>query len=266
MTGGSRLAGAPASGRLDGLVALVTGAGRGIGAAVAVRLARDGAAVGVNVRSREKADETLAAIAGFGGRAVALVGDVAEEDDVRRIVAECVEHFGGLSVAVNNAGTQEESPFLELELSAWRRQMAVDLDGVFLVGREAARHMAGHGGGVIVNVTSVHEHTTFPGFTAYCAAKAGAGMLTRNMARELAPHGIRVVAVAPGAVTTGDNAELLDDPEEREKALAGIPAGRMAEPAEIAALVSFLASPEAAYITGTSVVIDGGLELQVSET
>lgn len=253
-------------GRLEGAVALITGAGRGIGAAIAVRLARDGAAVGVNVRSREKADDTLAAIAELGGRAVALVGDVAEEDDVRRMVGECVERLGGLSVAVSNAGVQKETPFLELELDDWRRQTAVDLDGVFLVGREAARHMAGHGGGVIVNITSVHEHTTFPGYTAYCVAKAGAGMLTRNMARELAPHGIRVVGVAPGAVTTGDNAEIMDDPEEREKAEAGIPAGRLADPAEIAALVAFLVSPEAAYITGTSVVIDGGLELEVSET
>jgi len=255
-----------ASGRLDGAVALVTGAGRGIGAAIAVRLAREGAAVGVNVRSREKADDTLDAIAGFGGRAVALVADVAEEDDVRRMVAECVERLDGLSVVVNNAGVQEKTPFLELELSAWRRQVGVDLEGVFLVGREAARRMAGHGGGVIVNITSVHEHTTFPDYTAYCVAKAGAGMLTRNMARELAPHGIRVVGVAPGAVATEDNAAILDDPEQREKALAGIPAGRMADPAEIASLVAFLATPEAAYITGTSVVIDGGLEQQVSES
>ena len=181
------------TGALDGLVALVTGAESGIGAEVAVRLALDGAAVGVNGLSAEEVSDTIARIAGDGGLAVAVVGDVSDPADAERMVRETVEQLGGLHVLVNNAGLQQETPFLELE--TWRRQLSVDLDGAFLMAREACRVMARQGTGVVINVTSVHEHQPRPGCAAYCTAQAGLGMHTRVIARELADRGIRAVAV-----------------------------------------------------------------------
>ena len=244
-------------------VALVTGAGSGIGAAIARRLAADGVAVAVNALSEEEAAPTVADITGRGGHAVAAVGNVSSEDDVRRMVAECVDRLGGLTVAVNNAGYQEERAFLDLDLAAWRKTTEVDLTGAFLVANAAARQMAARGGGTIVNVTSVHEHVPWAGYAPYCVAKAGVGMLTRVMGLELARLGIRAVAVAPGTVRAGSNVELMEDPAGREKLLADVPARRVAEPEEVAELVAYLVSPRASYITGTTVVIDGGLEQHV---
>jgi NAD(P)-dependent dehydrogenase (short-subunit alcohol dehydrogenase family) len=178
------------------------------------------------------------------------------------MVRECDEQLGGLHVLVNNAGLQEETPFLELDLETWRKQLSVDLDGAFLMASEACKVMAPRGSGVVLNVTSVHEHQPRPGYAAYCAAKAGLGMLTKVIARELADQGIRAVAVAPGAIETpiqGDRSEQ----EVREQE-AGIPAKRLGTPAEVAALISYLVSPAAAYVSGTTVVIDGALEQQVS--
>ena len=243
-------------------VALVTGAGSGIGAEVAARLAHDGAAVGVNGLTSDEVADTAARITAGGGRAVALVGDVSDPDDAERMVREVDEQLGGLHVLVNNAGLQEHTPFLELDLATWRRQLSVDLDGAFLMALAACRVMAPRGGGVVLNVTSVHEHQPRPGYAAYCAAKAGLSMLTKVLARELAGQGIRAVSVAPGAIETPIQGERsAQDVREQE---AGIPAGRLGTPAEVAALVSYLVSPAAAYVSGTTVVIDGALEQQVS--
>ena len=243
-------------------VALVTGAGSGIGAEVAARLAHDGAAVGVNGLTSDEVADTVARITADGGRAVAVVGDVSDPDDAERMVREVDEQLGGLHVLVNNAGLQEHTPFLELDLATWRRQLSVDLDGAFLMALAACRVMAPRGGGVVLNVTSVHEHQPRPGYAAYCAAKAGLSMLTKVLARELAGQGIRAVSVAPGAIETPIQGERsARDVREQE---AGIPAGRLGTPAEVAALVSYLVSPAAAYVSGTTVVIDGALEQQVS--
>lgn len=238
-------------------VALVTGAGTGIGAAIARRLAADGAAVGVNALTAADAEPTVRAIEAAGGQVIAVVGDVSREDDVRRIVAECVAALGGLDVVVNNAGIQESAPLLDLTLDAWRRQLDTDLTGVFLVSREAARQLAARGRGVIVNISSVHERRPWPNAAAYCVAKAGVGMLTQCLGRELACHGVRAVAVAPGAIGTEANLErhggLIGD-----EVRAEVPAGRMGTPEEVAAVVAWLASDEAAYVTGTTVIADGG--------
>lgn len=245
--------------RFAGRSALVTGAGTGIGRAIAERLARDGAAIAVNALSAADAAPTVEAIERAGGRALAVPGDVSAEDDVRRLVRTCVDAFGGLHVAVSNAAVHDPAPFLDVTLDSWNAQLATDLTGVFLVCREAGRHMRDAGGGVLVTISSVHEHRPWPEAAAYCTAKAGVGMLTACAARELAPYGIRAVAVAPGAIATEANLErhggLTSDEIRRE-----VPAGRMGTPEEVAAVVSWLASDEAAYVTGTTVVADGGFE------
>ena len=250
------------TGPLTDHVALVTGAGSGIGAEVAVRLARDGAAVGVNGLTAEQVADTIARIVAGGGRAVGLVGDVSDPEDAERMVREVDEQLGGLHVLVSNAGLQQHTPFLELDLATWRKQLSVDLDGAFLMALAACRVMARRGGGVVLNVTSVHEHQPRPGYAAYCTAKAGLSMLTKVLARELAGQGIRAVSVAPGAIETPIQGERSAG-EVREQE-AGIPAGRLGTAAEVAALVAYLVSPAAAYVSGTTVVIDGALEQQVS--
>ena len=250
------------TGPLTDHVALVTGAGSGIGAEVAARLAQDGAAVGVNGLTAQKVADTVARITAGGGRAVALVGDVSDPDDAQRMVREADEQLGGLHVLVNNAGIQQHTPFLELDLTTWRAQLSVDLDGAFLMALAACRVMVPRGGGVVLNVTSVHEHQPRPGYAAYCTAKAGLSMLTKVLARELGGRGIRAVSVAPGAIETpiqgGRSAAQVREQE------AGVPAGRLGTAGEVAALIAYLVSPAAAYVSGTTVVIDGALEQQVS--
>ncbi|HEV2890518.1 MAG TPA: SDR family oxidoreductase [Frankiaceae bacterium] len=245
--------------RHAGRSALVTGAGTGIGRAIAERLAADGAAVAVNALSAGDAAPTVEAVTAAGGRAVAVVGDVSVEDDVRRIVRECADAFGGLHVAVSNAGFADRAPFLDTTLDSWNAQLATDLTGVFLVCREAGLLMRDAGGGVLVNVSSVHEHRPWLEAAAYCTAKAGVGMLTACAGRELAPYGIRAVAIAPGAIATEANLEahggLTSD-----AIRAQVPAGRMGTPEEVAGVVSWLASDEAAYVTATTFVVDGGFE------
>ncbi len=247
---------------LEGQVALVTGAGGGIGAEIAVRLGREGAAIAVNGRSVEEVQAIVDRIVASGGRAIAVVGDVSQPDDVSRLVGETDQQLGALNILVNNAGVQVETPFLDLDLDTWRAQLAVDLGGAFLMASAACRLMASRGGGIVINVTSVHEHQPRPGYAAYCTAKAGLGMLTKVMARELAPYGIRAVAVAPGAVETPIQGDQTDQQQRQQR--DGIPAGRVGTVGEVAALVAYLVSPAAAYISGTTIVIDGALETQVS--
>lgn len=250
------------TGVLAGRVALVTGGGSGIGAEVCVRLARDGAAVAVNGLDDDDVAATLTRLAELGARAVPAVGSVSDAGDVERMVRAAVDGLGGLHIAVNNAGLQTASPFLDLTLEDWRGQLAVDLDGAFLVARDCARHMVGHGGGVVVNVTSVHEHQPRAGYAAYCVAKAGLGMLTKVMARELTGRGVRTVSVAPGAIATPIQGD--PDPAALEAQRGGIPAGRLAAPEEVAELVAWVASPAAAYVSGASFVVDGALMTQTS--
>jgi NAD(P)-dependent dehydrogenase (short-subunit alcohol dehydrogenase family) len=249
-------------GALDGQVALVTGGGSGIGEQVCLRLARDGADVAVNGLRAEEVDSVVQRVQALGRKAIALVGSVDDPAFVEEMIRRTTDELGRLTTVVNNAGVQEETPFLELDLETWRRQLSVDLDGPFLVSSAAARVMAAAGSGVIVNVTSVHEHQPRPGYAAYCVAKAGLGMLTKVLARELADKGIRVVSVAPGAIAT--HMQHGQSPEERREQLDGIPAGRLGQPGEVAGLVAWLVSAEASYVSGTSIVIDGALETEVS--
>ncbi len=245
---------------LQGKAALVTGASSGIGREIALELARRGAVVGVNyIGKPDAAQEVVQAIANEQGKALACEADVSKAADVTRMVSDFIKQAGRIDVLVNNAGIEEESPFLEKTEEEWDKVMAVNLKGPFLCTQMAARSMAKTGGGTIINISSVHEDLPFPGYASYCAAKGGLRMLCRDLALELAPHKINVVNVAPGAIATPINLRTLQDPEKKLALIREIPLGRIGEPSDVAKLVCYLASDDASYITGTTVVIDGGL-------
>lgn len=244
--------------------AIVTGASSGIGRACALRLAAEGADVVVNHLSdadAAAAGEVVEAVEAAGRRGLAVAGDVGAEDDVRRLVAAAVEQLGGLDLIVNNAGIENEVPTIDLPLADWERVLRTNLTGVFLCMREAARHMRDHGGGVIVNMSSVHQFIPWPGFAHYCASKGGMKQLTETAAREWAPYGIRALNVAPGAIATPINRAVLADEAQRRAVVEEIPLGRFGQPEEIAAAVAWAASGEAAYMTGNTLVVDGGMAL-----
>jgi glucose 1-dehydrogenase len=247
---------------LEGRRALVTGASSGIGRATALRLGEEGARVAVNYysdRERPDAEAVAAGIDPSGTRAYAVQADVGVEADVVRMVAECGDRLGGLDILVNNAGTQKQAPTLEMPLDLWEQILRTNLTGTFLCLREAGRLMAAQKRGVIVNISSVHEFIPWPGFAPYCASKAGIKLLTQTVAREWAPLGIRVLAIAPGAIATFANSPSLEDAEIRRRVEADIPLGRRGRPEEIAAVVAWAVSDQAAYLTGTTVVVDGGM-------
>lgn len=233
-------------------VALVTGANKGIGRAISERLLRDGYALGFATHERD--EETAAELRALG-ELHEVWGDLADAEVPARLVREVAERFGRLDVLVNNAGLSTAKPALELTVEDFDTTFAVDVRAAFLASQEAARRM--REGGVIVNITSVHEHVPRPGFAVYAPAKAALGMLTRSLALELAPK-VRVVAVAPGAIATERNVEA---PELRPE----IPLGRPGTPEEVAAAVAWLVSDEASYVTGVSLLVDGGLAQQVVE-
>ena len=237
-------------------VALVTGANSGIGYAIAERLIRDGYALGYATSDRESPKREAFDRLAHLGRVHWVSGDLADPDVPARLVAETAEELGSVDVLVNNAGLSTSGEALELTLDEFDVTFAVDVRAAFLLSQEAARRMADAGGGVIVNITSIHETTPRPGFSVYASAKGALGMLTRSLALELAPKGIRVVAVAPGAIATERN-------EEAEALSPQIPLGRPGTPQEVAALVAFLVSDEAGYITGVSYLIDGGAAMKV---
>jgi glucose 1-dehydrogenase len=233
-------------------VALVTGANSGIGLAVAERLVTDGYALGY--ATRERKDEDVYERLAERGRVEWVVGDMADPDVPARLVGETVATLGRIDVLVNNAGVTVSKPALELTAEDFDSLFSVDVRGAFLCAQAAARAM-GAEGGVIVNVTSVHEHVPRPGFALYAPAKAALGMMTRSLALELAPA-VRVVSVAPGAIATERNAEA-------EALRPEIPLERAGTPEEVAAVVAWLASDEARYVTGASFLVDGGMAQQV---
>jgi NAD(P)-dependent dehydrogenase (short-subunit alcohol dehydrogenase family) len=244
--------------------AIVTGSDSGIGRATAVALAARGYDVGVTWHGDEQgARETAREVESHGMRSALRHLDLARLPDAAAAVDELADELGGLDVLVNNAGMGTSSPFLELAFEDWREVLDVDLSGAFLCAQRAARRMVGQGrGGRIVNVTSVHEHVPLRGAAAYCAAKGGLGLLTKVMALELAPHGITVNSVAPGEIATPMTGNEDVDPRTLDR--DRIPAGRPGDAREIAAVVAFLASEEASYVTGASIVADGGLLLMAA--
>ena len=248
---------------LAGRTVIVTGGATGIGAAIATSAAREGAKVIVDyVVSPEQAVAFAAKLKGEDapGSVEAFEADVSDVAQVQGLIAEAVRRYGRLDVLVNNAGIETRQSLLDTTEADYDRVLGIDLKGAFFAAQAAARQfVAQGGGGVIVNVSSVHEDWPMPGNAAYCVAKGGMRMLTRNSAVELGPHGIRVVGVAPGAVDTPINARTVADPAAMARLDAAIPLGKVAEPQQIADVVTFLASDAASYVTGTTVVVDGGL-------
>ncbi|CAM5229408.1 SDR family oxidoreductase OS=Stutzerimonas stutzeri OX=316 GN=CXK95_06060 PE=3 SV=1 [Stutzerimonas stutzeri] len=246
---------------LHGRVALVTGSTQGIGRGIAVRLAQAGADVVINGREDDAdARESAALVRATGRRACIVAADVSRVEDCQRLVRESVAQLGRLDILVNNAGIQTQAGFLDASLEDYERVLAVNLRGPFFLAQAFARHLreAGHGGRIINN-SSVHEELPHPNFASYCASKGGLKMLMRNLAIELAPLGITVNNVAPGAIETPINRKLLQQPDKLAGLLQDIPARRLGQPRDIAGAVAFLASDEADYITGTTLVVDGGL-------
>jgi glucose 1-dehydrogenase len=247
--------------QLENKIAIVTGGTSGIGRAIALAFGAAGASVTVNFRkSPEAADEVVGQLEAAGGKGLAVHADVTKAGEVGAMVARTVEEFGRLDVMVNNAGMETKMPFLETPLEVWEEVLAVNLTGPWLGCQAAARQMVGqNGGGRIVNISSVHEDLPMPTNAPYCAAKGGVRMLTRTIAVELAPHGVTANNIAPGAVETPMDAEIKEDPEQYESLLSEIPLGRMGKPEEVAALAVYLASDAAAYVTGSTFVVDGGM-------
>ena len=247
--------------RLAQKVAIVTGAASGIGQAITVAFAAEGAAVVVDyVGKPESAAETLTKIAAAGGRAIAVEADVSNPAQVQNLIAQAVAKFGQLDVLVNNAGIEFKRAFLEFPFDLWQKVIAVDLTGPWLCAQAAAQQMVKQGGGGrIINISSVHEDLPMPTNAPYCAAKGGLRMLMRTIAVELAPHQITVNNIGPGAIYTPIDKDIENNPEIEKQLMAEIPLGRWGRPEEVAELAVFLASDAAAYITGSTHFIDGGM-------
>jgi glucose 1-dehydrogenase len=258
---------------IEGKNVLVTGGSSGIGQAIAVRFAEYGANVAINyLRQPEEAAETeeqvhacVASVQRHGVKDVLVRGDVSNEDDVVRMVADAVEGLGGIDVLVNNAGIQISRPTEELSSEDFDRVLAVNLRGAFMCAREAIRHLlAEEKEGSIVNVSSVHQLIPKPGYLGYSTSKGGMQNLTRTLALEYAGRGIRVNGVGPGATVTPINRAWIDDPEKRRQVEEHIPMQRAGDADEMAGVTAFLASDDAAYITGQTIFVDGGLTLYPS--
>jgi NAD(P)-dependent dehydrogenase (short-subunit alcohol dehydrogenase family) len=247
---------------LAGEVAIVTGGSRGIGRAIVELFVREGAAVAFCGRDEAAGRHVLGAL-GDDARAAFQVADVAREADVARLVEMCERQLGPPSILVNNAGVNANHDAVRMTEDEWDRFFAVDLKAAWLAAKHVLPHMLRAGRGAIVNVSSLHAFATLDGFFPYAAAKSGLVGLTRSLALDYGPHGIRVNVVAPGFVRTRLVQESIDRAEDRvaaERAMvAGVALGRIGDPGEIAGVVRFLASDEASYVTGASLLVDGGL-------
>ena len=247
--------------RLQGRNALVTGSSKGIGRAIAIRFGREGANVVVNYNSDPKgADEAVEEIRSFGGKATAVKADLGNVGSVQALLAASIEALGSLDVLVNNAGIESHAPFWDVTEADYDRVLAVNLKGVFFATQAMVNHLRATGRtGRIINISSVHEEIPFPNFAAYCASKGGLKMLTRDLAVELGPLGITINSIAPGAIETPINSKLLNDPTKLRSLIAQIPLERLGKPEDVAGLAAFLASDDAAYATGSTYFVDGGL-------
>ena len=247
--------------RFAGKVAIVTGSSSGIGQSIAVRLGSEGASVVVDFLTHpDAANDTKAKIEAAGGKAITLHADVSSLPDVQNLVEQAWTQLGGCDILVNNAGVERGAPFWQVSEADYDLVLNTNLKGAFfLTQRFVQKLMDAKKPGRVINISSVHEDMVFPNFASYCAAKGGMRMLMRDLAMELGPSNITVNNVAPGAIATPINAKMMANKQELDALLNNIPLGRMGTPDDVSSLVAFLASDEAAYITGSTYVVDGGL-------
>ncbi|MCA1940753.1 MAG: glucose 1-dehydrogenase [Caenispirillum bisanense] len=259
--------------RLDDQTALVTGGSSGIGKAAAIALGRAGARVAIVYHANaEGGEDTAQAVEEAGGRALVLQGNVADEDDVTALVRRTREKLGTVDILVSNSGIQKDADFLEMTLDDWNAVLSVNLTGQFLVTRECLKVMTAQGvragvsraAGKIVCMSSVHQFIPWAGHANYAAAKGGVQMLAATLAQEFAEHKVRVNVVAPGAIRTAINDDVWKSEEGRDMLLGMIPYGRIGEVEDVANAVVWLASDDSDYVTGTTLVIDGGMQLYPS--
>lgn len=249
--------------RLKGKVAIVTGAGRGIGRAIAIGYAREGAAVILNYsKSEEAAEETRKCIHAARGQAVAIRADVSNVAEQDALVAAALQEFGAIHILVNNAGVEVHEGVLQASLETWDRTMSVNLKGAYFLSCKAAPAMARAGGGKIINISSVHDTEPLRERSVYSISKGGMFMMTKSLALELAEKNICVNSISPGAILTDMNRASLADPVKRERMISQIPLRRIGSPEDIVGAAVFLASPESDYVTGATLYVDGGLLLQ----
>lgn len=254
--------------KLQGRKAVVTGSDSGIGQAIAIAFAREGADVLVHYHSDEEgAQRTAAKVREAGRTAEVLQADFSDPQAAQAFFDRALQRLGRIDVLVNDAGTGAGVKVsLDTTLEDFTRVLNIDLVSPWVLCRAAAKHMQQRGSGAIVNITSVHEEIPIPGGAVYSAAKAGLRSVTRNLAYELAPHGVRINNIAPGMIATPMTAGALSDPERARKARERIPMGRPGEPQEVAKVAVFLASDDASYVTGSSYFVDGGLMQNIGGT
>jgi glucose 1-dehydrogenase len=252
---------------LQGRTAIVTGSSSGIGQSIAIRLAAEGANVVIDYRGHaEGAEETLKQVTAAGAKAIIVQADVSKVDAVRHLVDQAWKAFGSAGILVNNAGMERRSDFWDTPEEDYDHVLGVNLKGPFFLTQAFVQRLREQKKpGRIINISSVHEDMAFPGFATYCASKGGLRMLMRDLAVELGPLGITVNNIAPGAIITPINKSLLDDKPKLNALLANIPLGRLGTPEDVANLVAFLASDEAAYVNGATFTVDGGLSRNYHE-
>ncbi|MGN7988910.1 SDR family NAD(P)-dependent oxidoreductase [Pedobacter sp. 22226] len=253
--------------RFKNKVALITGSSQGIGAACALKLAKEGCDIILNGHKfDERGEKLIVLIEKMGQKASFLAADLSKAKEAIKLVNDAVNEFGHLDILINNAGVEKKANFWEVTEEDYDLVMDTNLKGVFFGIQSFVNYCREHKvAGTIINMSSVHEEIVFPHFAAYCASKGGLRMLTRNLATELAPFNIRINNVAPGAVSTPINQDLLNDKEQLEKVLQNIPLKRMGKVEDVANVVAFLASDDAAYVTGSTYFVDGGLTYHYEE-
>jgi glucose 1-dehydrogenase len=253
---------------LKGKTVVITGAASGIGKACALRFGEEQANVVINYfDEKQKADANMivSEIQDKGGKGLILQGDVTKEEDIKKLIKTAVDELGSLDVMINNAGIENEVPSHELTLEDWNKVISTNLTGQFLGCREAIDYYVDHNiQGAVINMSSVHEIIPWPHFVHYAASKGGIKLMTETLALEYAPKKIRVNSIAPGAINTPINAEKFADPEKKEGVEKLIPMGYIGEPEEIAATAVWLASSQASYVTGLTLIADGGMTLYPS--
>jgi glucose 1-dehydrogenase len=249
------------SNRLEGKTIAISGGDQGIGRAIAERLAQEGADIAICYRSNQSgANEVLGEIQKLGRRAAAVQCDVGKISDGQHFISEAVNQLGKLDILVNNAGLERRADFWDVTEADYDAVLNVNLKGLFFLTQAFVRHrMQAKSGGKVINISSVHEELPFPHFSSYCASKGGVKMLTRNLSIELAPLGITINSIAPGAIETPINKNLLNDPVKLKNLLENIPLNRLGEPSDVASIAAFIASDDCSYVTGTTFFVDGGL-------